>query len=171
MNAERAREIAAVRAEAPPLGGGVCWLRDEDGEDLQKDFCRDCATALPMLGGLLALHLLTLAGIDLPPSPAEDWKYDRSWGCHLAKQVQEARDGGWCMEEDGPRWCEHCGIRLEVSFTDYAVRSELGHWQEHGPPDGGEDWWSFLEMLDALGGDDDKRWPLVFALLEKWGLS
>ena len=40
--------------------------------------------------------------------------------------------GGWRTEEDGQRFCDTCGVQLDVSFTDYAVESELEHFELHG---------------------------------------
>lgn len=40
------------------------------------------------------------------------------------------RKAGWVLcgndgEEDGPRWCDGCGARLDYTFTEYAAEVEL----------------------------------------------
>lgn len=59
-------------------------------------------------------------------------------------------DGGWRTENDGMRFCcnEKCSRPLDVSFTDYAVESELEHFEANGfnAQDPG-DWWSLDRML------------------------
>lgn len=41
-------------------------------------------------------------------------------------------DGGWSIEEDSQQFCEGCRRELDCSYTDYAIESELDHFNECG---------------------------------------
>lgn len=91
--------------------------------------------------------------------------------CAVAKKTEDQFiDGGWSWESDSRRWCEECGKELRVSATDYAANDELAHWQEHGPPQDGEDWWCLSWAMRAFALNDP-RWDLVRQLFTEWGIK
>lgn len=48
------------------------------------------------------------------------------------REKNENLDGGWDTEEDGPAFCETCGVMLDCTYTDHAVRDEIDHFSEYG---------------------------------------
>lgn len=41
-------------------------------------------------------------------------------------------DGGWATEDDSQQFCEGCSRELDNTYTDYAIESELDHFEENG---------------------------------------
>lgn len=69
-------------------------------------------------------------------------------------------DGGWDTEEDGPEFCEGCGVRLECTYTDYGCKQELDHFEEYGFNLEPDDCESMLRVLGASlwdGGELSSR--------------
>ena len=48
------------------------------------------------------------------------------------REKNENLDGGWDTEEDGPAFCDTCGVMLDCTYTDHAVRDEIDHFSEYG---------------------------------------
>ena len=48
------------------------------------------------------------------------------------REKNENLDGGWDTEEDGPAFCDTCGVILDCTYTDHAVRDEIDHFSEYG---------------------------------------
>lgn len=77
----------------------------------------------------------------------------------LVREIKKAEperdvyvDGGWTTENDGMRFCcnDKCARALTVTFTDYAVESELQTFGEYPfDPASPSDCYSLLRMLGA----------------------
>ena len=76
---------------------------------------------------LFAALLDNLVGKAEPLAPY--WSRDGDWmgcfECGVKRFGEEALDGGWCGEQDGPRWCEDCGKLLDFTLTDAGIHAEL----------------------------------------------
>lgn len=180
MTIEQIYRQISGRARIPRVRAAY-WLRGD--ADCGNDFCIDCITYLPMLPGLMACLLLHLLGHDMksPQHGVSGWcikcnDYCRSMPEQIASRARDARDGGWGIEHDCWRTCDHCGVDLDFCPTDYFVESELDHWEGHdGPPSSGREWWEVLVVLDALpnwwipDAAQSGGWGRVVALMTKWG--
>ena len=77
-------------------------------------------------------------------------------------------DGGWDSEGDSQAFCETCGRALDNSYTEYAVKQELDHFEEYGfdlnSPD---DCHAILECTYAIGCGNEE----INQRLEKFAKS
>lgn len=65
-------------------------------------------------------------------------------------------DGGWSGHEaDGPRFCEMCGVALEVSYTDYAVEQELEHFETYNAGPIGA--YEVNRLAGSISGEEDEK--------------
>ena len=94
--------------------------------------------------------------------------------CHACAKEKRTGDqfvdGGWSGESDSQRQCDECGKELRCSPTDYAADQELEHWEQHGPPVDGEQWFSLAWAMRAFS-TNDARWERVAKLFAKWGIQ
>lgn len=173
-------ERYASSRSGPEPDSYLYWLRDENGGG--DDYCGECIFAVPALPGLVTCSLLRLIGIDAASPrehdldehgncrrPCDHWRRScMSVVEEIVENAKNQRDGGWRTKADGPRFCENCGVQLSVCLTGYGAESELDHFEEHGPPEGPNDWYMFTEMLNSI---EDKELPRLFAAWAKWDLE
>lgn len=73
---------------------------------------------------------------------------------HLRKRARgRDRDyfnlgGGYRTEHDGPRFCSHCGVRLDGSLTAYGAQEEMAHFMHYGVSPGCS--WEAHELSEVL---------------------
>lgn len=75
-------------------------------------------------------------------------------------------DGGWRTESDSHSFCAHCGMRLRVSLTDYALNDDLEYYRENGVRENSvlDDAYSLDLMLDAVSwGHESTAEVIVWA--------
>lgn len=173
-------ERFTLARRGPGPSAAPYWLHD----DSCADYCGDCVSAIPALGGLVVCHLLLLIGVDVMVKREHDldeyktcrrcdWHVSWNKECltlpeQIVHMADDQRDGGWRGESDGFRFCENCSEQLDVCLTGYGAKEELRHQEESGPPDSPDDWYSFSEMLNSI---EDEHLPSLAALWKKWGLG
>ncbi len=69
---------------------------------------------------------------------------------HKQEKPDAFVDGGGNFEETGPKFCDTCGVVLDCSYTDRAVKEELDHFEEYGI-EGSTNAYSALNMLGWHG--------------------
>lgn len=119
----------------------------------------------------------------VPEHWIHDWDEDLSFCFECAeKKVAELLaeepdgdymvDGGWGCEGDSQAFCETCQCALDNSYTEYAVKQELNHFEKYDfnleSPD---DCHAVLECTHAIGcGNDElnkRLGKLAKTILEK----
>jgi hypothetical protein len=127
VNGEYLTEVVALRERFEELASGVRtryprWISTPDG-DLGSEWCSDC--------GYYKVRNLRRRD----RKRAEDY----------------ILDGGWQTEEDHFCHCVACGVRLDVSLTDYGVQDAVRCFEECGfSTNPAEDAYEISEILGAL---------------------
>lgn len=71
-------------------------------------------------------------------------------------------DGGWRTEEDGFRFCAGCGVRLDVSLTEYGFIDGLEKFDECGLSSSvADDAYEIAELLEYVEYQSDNEKPEV----------
>ena len=76
-------------------------------------------------------------------------------------------DGGWRTKGDSQAFCETCGKALDNAFTDYAVESEIQHFETYGfDTNSPDDCYAVLNVIYALGSSNEEIHQRLEALAQ-----